>query len=57
MPLRKGHTLVVPKAHYSRLSELPPEFASAVGEAISKVAHALTRGIYGDIEFVRYILS
>ncbi|KAE9405699.1 HIT-like protein [Gymnopus androsaceus JB14] len=45
MPLRRGHTLVVPKAHYSRLSELPPEFASAVGEAISKVAHALTQAL------------
>ncbi|KIK57137.1 hypothetical protein GYMLUDRAFT_173032 [Collybiopsis luxurians FD-317 M1] len=45
MPLRKGHTLVVPKAHYSRLSELPPEYAAAVGEAISKVAHALTEAL------------
>ncbi|CAK5284381.1 unnamed protein product [Mycena citricolor] len=42
LPLRRGHTLVVPKAHYSRLSELPPEFASAIGEAVTKVAHALT---------------
>ncbi|KAJ7134356.1 HIT-like domain-containing protein [Mycena epipterygia] len=42
LPLRKGHTLVVPKAHFSRLSELPPEFAAAVGEAVTKVAHALT---------------
>ncbi|KAJ6620778.1 HIT-like protein [Mycena sp. CBHHK59/15] len=42
MPLRKGHTLVIPKSHFSRLSELPPEFAAAVGEAVTKVAHALT---------------
>ncbi|KAJ7430628.1 HIT-like protein [Mycena latifolia] len=42
LPLRKGHTLVIPKAHFSRLSELPPEFAAAVGEAVTKVAHALT---------------
>ncbi|KAJ7695698.1 HIT-like domain-containing protein [Mycena rosella] len=42
LPLRKGHTLVIPKAHVSRLSELPPELAAAVGEAVTKVAHALT---------------
>ncbi|KAJ7288532.1 HIT-like protein [Mycena rebaudengoi] len=42
MPLRRGHTLVIPKAHFSRLSELPPEFSAAVGVAVTKVAHALT---------------
>ncbi|KAF9071217.1 HIT-like domain-containing protein [Rhodocollybia butyracea] len=45
MPLRKGHTLVIPKVHYSRLSELPPDYAAAVGEAVSKVAHALTQAL------------
>ncbi|KAF8967079.1 HIT-like protein [Flammula alnicola] len=45
MPLRKGHTLVIPKAHISRLSELPPDLAGAVGEAVSKVAHALTEAL------------
>ncbi|KII86806.1 hypothetical protein PLICRDRAFT_270073 [Plicaturopsis crispa FD-325 SS-3] len=42
LPLRRGHTLVIPKAHHSRLSELPPEYGAATGEAVSKVAHALT---------------
>ncbi|KAJ7505534.1 HIT-like protein [Mycena galericulata] len=42
LPLRKGHTLVIPKAHFSRLSELPADFAAAVGVAVTKVAHALT---------------
>ncbi|ESK85000.1 histidine triad protein [Moniliophthora roreri MCA 2997] len=45
MPLRPGHTLVVPKIHCSRLSELPSEYAAAVGEAVSKVAHALTKAL------------
>jgi hypothetical protein len=36
--------LVIPKAHYSRLSELPEEFASAVGVTLTKVANALTQG-------------
>ncbi|KAL0066194.1 hypothetical protein AAF712_006819 [Marasmius tenuissimus] len=45
MPLRPGHTLIVPKVHCARVSELPPEFAAAVGEAISKVADALTKAL------------
>ncbi|KAF8798842.1 HIT-like protein [Phlegmacium glaucopus] len=42
LPLRAGHTLVIPKAHIPKLSDLPPDLASAVGKAISKVANALT---------------
>ncbi|KAF8895293.1 HIT-like domain-containing protein [Infundibulicybe gibba] len=45
MPLRKGHTLVIPKAHHSRLSELPAEYAAATGEAVSRVAFALTKAL------------
>lgn len=45
LPLRPGHTLVVPKTHYSRVSELPPEFAAAVGATVTKVAHALTEAL------------
>lgn len=44
LPLRRGHTLVIPKAHVSRLSDLPSELAGAMGEAVSKVARALTLG-------------
>lgn len=45
LPLRKGHTLVIPKPHISRLSDLPPELAAAMGKAISRVARALTEGV------------
>ncbi|KAL0960820.1 hypothetical protein HGRIS_005839 [Hohenbuehelia grisea] len=45
MPLRRGHTLVIPKQHYARVSELPPEFAAATGEAVSKVANAITKAL------------
>ncbi|KAG1886626.1 HIT-like protein [Suillus subluteus] len=45
LPLRRGHTLVIPKAHYSRVSELPPEYASAVGQAVTKVANGLTKAL------------
>lgn len=44
LPLRRGHTLVIPKTHYKRVSELPPDFAAATGAAISHVANALTKG-------------
>jgi len=45
LPLRPGHTLVIPKAHISKLSDLPPDLASAAGEAVSKVANALTEAM------------
>jgi len=42
LPLRPGHTLVIPKIHCSRISELPPEYAAATGETVSRIAKALT---------------
>ncbi|KAK0464310.1 HIT-like protein [Desarmillaria tabescens] len=45
LPLRKGHTLVIPKVHCARLSELPPEFAAALGAGVTKIAHALTQAL------------
>ena len=44
LPIRPGHVLVIPKAHYQRLSDLPVDVARATGEAVSKVANALTKG-------------
>lgn len=49
LPLRPGHTLVIPKAHIARLSELPPDLAGEVGKTVSKVAHALTEGRFRSI--------
>ncbi|KAH9936242.1 HIT-like protein [Fomitopsis serialis] len=45
LPLRPGHALVVPKTHYARVSELPPESAAAVGMAVSTVARAMTEAL------------
>jgi len=45
LPLRPGHTLVVPKIHCPRVSELPPEYAASVGKAISRISNALTKAI------------
>ena len=45
MPIRRGHILVVPKAHFMRLSDLPEAQAGALGAAVSKVCNALVKGI------------
>ena len=43
-PLRPGHTLVIPKTHVSRVSELPDAFAAACGVAVSRLARAVSAG-------------
>ncbi|KAL1742032.1 HIT-like domain-containing protein [Schizophyllum fasciatum] len=45
MPIRKGHTLVVPKVHFMRLSDLPEEYAGALGAAVSRVCNALVQAL------------
>lgn len=44
LPIRRGHTLVIPKTHIQRLSDVPPELAGALGMAVSRVAGAICRG-------------
>ncbi|KAI9443237.1 HIT-like protein [Lactarius indigo] len=45
LPLRPGHTLVVPKFHCAKVSDLPPEYAASVGKAISRISNALTKAV------------
>jgi len=45
LPLRPGHTLVVPKIHCPRVSELPSEYAASVGKVISRISNALTKAV------------
>ena len=45
---RPGHVLVVPRAHYAGLPELPPELAAALMQAAQRVAGALYRTLYPD---------
>ncbi|KZP01346.1 HIT-like protein [Calocera viscosa TUFC12733] len=42
LPIRPGHTLVVPKIHCPNLSDLPADYSRAVGEALSTIANAIT---------------
>lgn len=47
LPLRPGHTLVIPKRHVKRLSEVPEEDARALGAAVTRVARAVAEGASG----------
>jgi len=46
--LRRGHTLVVSKAHVKHISELPGDIASSLGAAVAKVAKALVLALDND---------
>jgi len=43
-PLRPGHTLAIPKVHHKHISELPEEYAAALGLVVTRVAKALVKG-------------
>ena len=40
-PLSQGHCLVVPKSHFRKLHELPPDMMDAIGRMLIKVTRAL----------------
>jgi histidine triad (HIT) family protein len=40
-----GHVLVVPRAHYARLTELPPELACAMTQAALRLTAAIYRAL------------
>ena len=44
LPIRPGHTLVVPRSHVRRLTDLSEEDAAALGKAVVKVGKAVTEG-------------
>jgi histidine triad (HIT) family protein len=40
-PANEGHCLVIPKAHFGTVFEMPPEAFAAVASTVVKVAHAV----------------
>lgn len=44
-PLAAGHFLFVPKAHYTRLDQMPAEIAAEIGAWLPKLAKALEQAI------------
>lgn len=47
-PIVKGHVLVIPKAHFPTLPEMPPETWGRVAAAARQVAGGLLRGLQAD---------
>jgi len=40
-PVSKGHTLVIPKAHYGTYPEMPVDVLAALGDALQKIGRAV----------------
>jgi len=40
-PLSEGHLLVIPRKHYSKLSDLPPSESAQLGAVLPRMARAL----------------
>ncbi len=47
-PVNYGHTLVIPKAHYPNLLELPDDLWTEMGRASRRVAQALRAALYAQ---------
>ena len=47
-PLQEGHTLVIPKAHYENIWEIPAKQLEAIASASQKVAAALQMALNPD---------
>lgn len=47
-PLVEGHTLVIPKAHYARLQDMPAAEAAAWFAAVQRTNTALQAGMQAD---------
>lgn len=42
-PLAEGHLLVIPKDHYERLDEMPPDLVASIGRELPRLAPAVMR--------------
>lgn len=44
-PLADGHTMVIPKAHYEKLEDMPLQKAGKIFEAVRKVTEAVQKAL------------
>ena len=47
-PLSEGHTLVIPKAHFERFDQCPPQLLADIAECTAKIASAVVSGLGYD---------
>ncbi|NLK41086.1 MAG: HIT family protein [Planctomycetes bacterium] len=47
-PISDGHTLVVPKAHYDRLHQCPPDVLAELGRVVGFLAEPVARAVQAD---------
>jgi len=47
-PISDGHTLVIPKQHFEKLHNCPPELLGRVGSRLGKIARAVTAAMNSD---------
>ncbi|WP_428389469.1 HIT family protein [Mucisphaera sp.] len=44
-PTAPGHSLLIPKAHYERLDELPEDIAAAIGRVLPRLGRAVSEAV------------
>jgi len=47
-PVSDGHTLVIPKQHFEKLHDCPPELLGQVGFRLGKIAKAVVAGMSSE---------
>lgn len=47
-PLSEGHTLVIPKKHFTKIHECPAEITAQIGAVLPKVAGAVFKALKAD---------
>jgi len=47
-PISDGHTLVIPKQHFEKLHDCPPELLGRVSSRLGKIAGAVTAAMNSD---------